>query len=61
MTKAVAPIPAEDLTRQYRAIESEVRQAIVEGDRDKALRALMSNRMVTGYDQAQGLLGGMWP
>ncbi len=30
MTSLAAPIPAEDLTRQYRAIEGEVRQAIDE-------------------------------
>ncbi len=36
-------------------------EAIVEGDRRKALRALMSNRMVSSYDQAHGLLAAMWP
>ena len=36
-------------------------EAIVEGDRAKALRALMSNLMVRSYNQARGLLDVIWP
>lgn len=36
-------------------------EAIVEGDRDKALRALMSNLLVDSYNQARGLLDVIWP
>ncbi len=36
-------------------------EAIVEDDRAKALRALMSNLMVHSYNQARGLLDVIWP
>lgn len=36
-------------------------EAIVENDRPKALRALMSNLMVRSFNQARGLLDVIWP
>ncbi len=36
-------------------------EAIVEGDRSKALRALMANLMVRSFNQARGLLDALWP
>jgi len=36
-------------------------QAIVEQDREKALRALMANLLVSNFNQARGILNLVWP
>lgn len=58
---AVLPIDVAGRVQANCAYETLAVEAIVEGDRGKAIRALMSNGMVSGYDQARGLLGAMWP
>jgi 6-phospho-beta-glucosidase len=36
-------------------------EAVVEKDRSKALRATLTNHLVTNYDQARGILDTIWP
>jgi glycerol-1-phosphate dehydrogenase [NAD(P)+] len=43
------------------AYEMQAAEAIAEGDRAKALRALMSNLLVTSFNQARGILSLVWP
>jgi 6-phospho-beta-glucosidase len=59
---------AADLPEDIRALihrnaayEALAVEAIVENDRAKALRALMSNLLVRSYNQAHGLLDVIWP
>jgi 6-phospho-beta-glucosidase len=49
------------LIAQNCAYEMQAAEAIAEGDRDKALRALMSNLLVKSYNQARGILQTIWP
>jgi len=49
------------LVHRNAAYEMQAVEAIVEDDRAKALRALMSNLMVRSYNQARGLLDVVWP
>ena len=58
--RAELPIDVAGMVQSNCAYEMLAVEAIVEGDRGKALRALMSNGMVSGYDQALGLLGAIW-
>jgi 6-phospho-beta-glucosidase len=58
---AVLPVDVSGMVLSNCAYETLAVEAIVEGDRGKAMRALMSNRMVSGYDQAHGLLVAFWP
>jgi 6-phospho-beta-glucosidase len=59
----VAELPPDirSLVQRNAAYEMQAVQAVVEGDRDLALRALLSNLMVHSYDQAKGLLDAVWP
>jgi glycerol-1-phosphate dehydrogenase [NAD(P)+] len=43
------------------AYEMLAAEAIVEQDRDKALRALLSNLLVSNFNQARGILQLVWP
>ena len=55
------PDDIRSLIHRNAAYEMLAVEAIVEDDRQKALRALMSNLMVHSYNQARGLLDVMWP
>jgi 6-phospho-beta-glucosidase len=59
----VVELPADirSLVQRNAAYEMLAVQAVVERDRDLALRALVSNLMVRSYDQAKGLLDVVWP
>jgi 6-phospho-beta-glucosidase len=59
----VAELPADirSLVQRNAAYEMLAVQAVVERDRELALRALLSNLMVRSYDQAKGLLDAFWP
>jgi 6-phospho-beta-glucosidase len=59
----VADLPEDirSLIHRNAAYEMLAVEAIVEDDRAKALRALMSNLMVRSYNQARGLLDAIWP
>ena len=55
------PDDIRSLIHRNAAYEMLAVEAIVEDDRPKALRALMSNLMVRSYNQARGLLDVIWP
>lgn len=59
----VAELPPDirSLVQRNAAYEMLAVQAVVERDRDLALRALLSSLMVGSYDQAKGLLDAVWP
>jgi alpha-galactosidase/6-phospho-beta-glucosidase family protein len=59
----VAELPPDirSLVQRNAACEMLAVQAVVERDRDLALRGLLSNLMVGSYDQAKGLLDAVWP
>jgi 6-phospho-beta-glucosidase len=65
---AIAPEAPAELPRDCRALlehnaayEALAVEAIVEHDRDKALRALVANPLVAGVDRAQAVLSAVWP
>jgi 6-phospho-beta-glucosidase len=58
---AELPEDIRSLIHRNAAYEMMAVEAIVESDRSKALRALMSNLMVHSYNQARGLLDMIWP
>jgi 6-phospho-beta-glucosidase len=55
------PQDVQAMIAQNCAYEMLAAEAIAERDRGKAVRALMSNLMVNGYDQARGILDLVWP
>jgi 6-phospho-beta-glucosidase len=59
----VAELPPDvrALVQRNAAYEMLAVESIVERDRDKALRALMSNLLVRDFNQAKGILDVVWP
>ena len=55
------PDDIRGLVHRNAAYEMLAVEAIIEDDRLKALRALMSNLMLRSYNQARGLLDVIWP
>ncbi len=55
------PQDVRAMISQNCAYEMLAAQAIVEQDRDKALRALMANLLVNNFNQARGILNYVWP
>jgi 6-phospho-beta-glucosidase len=55
------PQDVKAMISQNCAYEMLAAQAIVEQDRDKALRALMANLLVGNFNQARGILNLVWP
>lgn len=55
------PSIARMMTVQNCTYEMLAAQAIAEKDRDKALQALMTNHLVSNYNQARGILDLVWP
>jgi len=55
------PQDVKAMMSQNCAYETLTAQAIVEQDRDKALRALMANLLVGNFNQARGILNLVWP
>jgi 6-phospho-beta-glucosidase len=55
------PQDVKAMMSQNCAYETLAAQAIVEQDRDKALRALMANLLVSDFNQARGILNQVWP
>lgn len=58
---AELPLDIRALVQRNAAYEMLAVEAIVEQDRDKALRALMSNLLVRDFNQAKGILDTVWP
>jgi glycerol dehydrogenase-like iron-containing ADH family enzyme len=58
---AVLPMDIQGLITQNCAYEMLAAEAIAEKDRDKALRALRSNLLITNFNQARGILNLVWP
>jgi 6-phospho-beta-glucosidase len=55
------PQDVKSLISRNCAYEMLAAQAIVEEDRDMALRALMANLLVKNFNQARGILNFIWP
>jgi 6-phospho-beta-glucosidase len=55
------PQDVQAMISQNCAYEMLAAQAIVEQDRDKALRALLANLLVENFNQARGILNFVWP
>lgn len=55
------PHDIQAMMAQNCAYEMLAAEAIVEKDRDKALRALLSNLLVDNFNQARGILQVVWP
>jgi glycerol dehydrogenase-like iron-containing ADH family enzyme len=62
-TPRMADLPEDvrALVARNAAYEMLAVEAIVEQDRDKALRALMANILVRDFNQARGILDAVWP
>lgn len=58
---AELPQNIQTMIAQNCAYEMLAAQAIVEKDRKKATRALLSNLLVSNYNQASGILNVLWP
>ena len=58
---ACLPQDIQAMLVQNCAYEMLAAEAIVEKDRDKALRALLSNLLVSNFNQARGILQLVWP
>ena len=55
------PQDVKAMMSQNCAYEMLAAQAIVEQDREKALRSLMANLLVSNFNQARGILNLVWP
>ncbi len=55
------PSIARAMTVQNCTYEMLTAQAIAERDRDKALQALLTNLLISNYNQARGILDLLWP
>jgi hypothetical protein len=58
---AQLPLDIQGLIAQNCAYEMLAAEAIAEKNRDKALRALRSNLLVSNFNQARGILNLVWP
>ena len=58
---ASLPQDVQSMLAQNCAYEMLAAQAIAEEDRDKAMRALLSNLMVSNFNQVRGILSLIWP
>jgi 6-phospho-beta-glucosidase len=59
--RASLPQDVQSMLARNCAYEMLAAQAIVENDRDKAIRALLANLMVSNFNQVRGILSLIWP
>lgn len=55
------PLDIQGMVTRNSAYESLAAEAIVEHDRNKAIRALQSNLLVSNFNQVRGILEQVWP
>jgi 6-phospho-beta-glucosidase len=55
------PLDIQGMVTRNSAYESLAAEAIVEHDRNKAIRALQSNLLVSNFNQVRGILEQIWP